>query len=132
MLEMGLTERGIDDIGDVSSIQLVVHKNNLLSEGDDLLRIEWEGHSITSADELYHTVWENFSGVTILKSPLDGRIESSDISYPWIEEESPLVNLAVSRECLARALPKLLSADEYLLQVSNLKPGRFSAAHDCS
>ena len=57
--------------------------------------MEWEGHWITSADELYHTVWETFSGMTHIKSPVSGVVEEVKIIPPSIclDDDTVLVKL---------------------------------------
>jgi len=126
LLEMGITERGLEDIGDISSVRWSAaieaflgntnqnnssnnSSNNITTSknaettngtatkqtssiddepinelelehelefeferGDELLRIHFDGHSITSADELYHTVWETFSDHASIRSPVKG------------------------------------------------------------
>ena len=82
-MEIGLTKRGLDDIGDVSSITTHSHHRHKEDRAEDkyvvdnkyhddllLCTIDWEGHSITGADELYHTVWETFERQTRIYSPI--------------------------------------------------------------
>ena len=45
-----------------------------LGVGDALLDIEWDGHRISAADELYHTRFETFTGLTTLTAPVAGRV----------------------------------------------------------
>lgn len=69
-VQMGLTQRGLDDIGDVVSITQPSHdQSNIITKGQELLRIHFEGHFITSADELYHTVWETYEDHLTIESP---------------------------------------------------------------
>ncbi len=72
ILELGLTERGLEDIGDVTSLQQSSTLSSL-KRGDELIQIHFDGHSITSADELYHTVWETFSDHLSIVSPVSGK-----------------------------------------------------------
>ena len=48
--------------------------DNAIKRGDNLVTIDWEGHTITDADELYHTIWETFTDQTTIKSPINGKI----------------------------------------------------------
>mmetsp|Transcript_3895 Transcript_3895/g.9285 ORF Transcript_3895/g.9285 Transcript_3895/m.9285 type:complete len:160 (-) Transcript_3895:73-552(-) len=83
ILEVGLTERGMEDIGDVTSVKQPLNK---LQKGDELLTIHFDGHSITSADELYHTVWETFSDQKSIMSPVSGKT-TDDSSLEALEED---------------------------------------------
>jgi hypothetical protein len=123
---MGLTKRGVEDIGDVSLILLERDPEESLSEGEDLLRINWDCHSITSADELYHTVWETVYGVTKLKSPVAGTIQATDIGNPWVDADDSLLSIAASEKSIANAFPKLMDEDAYNKLVEKLARGRFS------
>jgi hypothetical protein len=126
VLEMGLTKRGVEDIGDVSSILLERDPEESLSEGEDLLRINWDCHSITAADELYHTVWETVDGVTKLKSPVAGTIRATDIGNPWVDADDSLLSIAASEKSIANAFPNLMDEDAYNKFVEKIAPGRFS------
>ena len=46
-------------------------KGNLLPTSPDsvIMKIAWSGYKISDGDELYHTVWENASGVVDIKRP---------------------------------------------------------------
>ncbi len=84
ILEIGLTERGLEDIGDVTSLQ---QPNASFKRGDELLRINFDGHSITSADELYHTVWETFSDQLSIVAPVSGKATETESSLESLEED---------------------------------------------
>eukprot|EP00531_Pseudo-nitzschia_arenysensis_P016302 CAMPEP_0116157126 /NCGR_PEP_ID=MMETSP0329-20121206/23182_1 /TAXON_ID=697910 /ORGANISM="Pseudo-nitzschia arenysensis, Strain B593" /LENGTH=157 /DNA_ID=CAMNT_0003654221 /DNA_START=30 /DNA_END=503 /DNA_ORIENTATION=- len=84
ILEIGLTERGLEDIGDVTSLQ---QPKASFKRGDELLRINFDGHSITSADELYHTVWETFSDQLSIVSPVSGKATETESSLESLEED---------------------------------------------
>ena len=86
ILEIGLTDRGIEEIGDINYLQrcsdffksngsnIKQHDGAHVQRGDELLQIHFDGHSISSADELYHTVWESFSDHLSILSPVSGSI----------------------------------------------------------
>jgi hypothetical protein len=74
-LEIGITDRGWEDLGDITAISSQYHVHNTIKQGDCLLTLDWDGHRISTADELYHTVWDSISGKCSLHSPLDGKIE---------------------------------------------------------
>ena len=90
ILELGITERGLEDIGDITSLQQPANvfgyscgrRNEnagaAVQRGDELLQIHFDGHSISSADELYHTVWETFSDHLSILSPVSGKIVETE------------------------------------------------------
>ena len=43
----------------------------IVPRGKTVLNIEWQGHRISSADELYHTTWHNIEGVGSLLAPCE-------------------------------------------------------------
>mmetsp|Transcript_4354 Transcript_4354/g.11963 ORF Transcript_4354/g.11963 Transcript_4354/m.11963 type:complete len:209 (+) Transcript_4354:68-694(+) len=151
LLEIGLTPRGLEDIGDLAAIQSAVFQPKLstnhneeeeedpqrtIRRGDDLLTIEWQGHSITGADELYHTVWDSFEGRTQLKAPVSGRIRhvwgvgshgsfsSADCS---LDEDTVLAQLTGTAQDLAEACRQneLVNEKEYGRVVDTMPPGKF-------
>ena len=89
-VQVGLTERGLENIGDITAIESLVegtaasvHNNtqkmrtNLHSRVEReaaLVQIQWEAHRITTADELYHTQWDTLVDTTTIRSPLTGRL----------------------------------------------------------
>lgn len=140
-LEIGLTERGMEDVGDVTSIQFMVPKTNTtnIAKGQELLQIHYEGHSITSADELYHTVWETFTGKLSVYSPVTGQFlersatpttetQNQDCS---IDDTTTLVaNLITTKEEWESArMENLVGETCYLEAIRKLPRGKF-AEHD--
>lgn len=126
-LELGLTQRGIDDIGDVTSITLIPDRESTIRVGENVVRIEWDGHYRSEADELYHATWETYSEVTTLALPIEGRIVSADIDPPYyLEENVPLLRLATCQEALQANLPHLVTLQEYLHSVAKGAPGKFA------
>ena len=111
ILELGITERGLEDIGDVTSLQRLAAKETKagtrLKRGDELLRIHFDGHSITSADELYHTVWETFSDHLSILSPVSGRTAENEsdlnaslksLEEDGFDEETVLMDIETTQE----------------------------------
>ena len=122
ILELGLTERGLEDIGDFSKLtflkqQLDVSKRNFrevadnegscIRRGDGLVQIHYDGHSISSADELYHTVWESFSDHMSIISPVSGRMAETEpgmgvalnlMEQEGIDEESVLMGIETTED----------------------------------
>jgi glycine cleavage system H lipoate-binding protein len=126
-LEIGLTKRGLDDVGDMTLMRSMVSGNNV-SKGDSLLQIEWEGHGITSADELYHTVWESFSGTTNVETPVSGQVEHINIIHNTmcIEEDTVLAKLETTEAEWNSAMTKMVEEPEYLRIVGKIPLGKFA------
>jgi hypothetical protein len=127
-LEIGLTQRGLDDIGDLTLMKPLVSRAAAIHPGHKLLNLEWEGHSITSADELYHTVWESFSGVTTIESPVSGFVEEVEhSSNMYLDDDTILVKLTTTELELKAAKKSLLVKEpEYLRGLGCTPPGKFA------
>eukprot|EP00339_Tiarina_fusa_P019996 CAMPEP_0116996868 /NCGR_PEP_ID=MMETSP0472-20121206/520_1 /TAXON_ID=693140 ORGANISM="Tiarina fusus, Strain LIS" /NCGR_SAMPLE_ID=MMETSP0472 /ASSEMBLY_ACC=CAM_ASM_000603 /LENGTH=180 /DNA_ID=CAMNT_0004695611 /DNA_START=114 /DNA_END=656 /DNA_ORIENTATION=+ len=139
LVEIGFTARGMEDIGDV----LVLNKawnttettNQIVEPDTPLLHIEWEGHSITGADELYHTVWENFSGVSEVMTPLAGVVEAiNDKPSPrlWFDEDTVLAKVMTTKGEWIRAHKEriLIKEPAYIRHVQGLPRGLFAESED--
>ncbi|KAL3925978.1 MAG: hypothetical protein SGILL_000025 [Bacillariaceae sp.] len=150
-LKIGLTERGIEDIGDVTSVQSTVlsqqdrqnDKDFQVKRGQELLQIHFEGHAITAADELYHTSWETFSDQLNVVSPISGTLlsamdddDDNDGSIltneahddEIIDEDTVLARLKVKegdfqRQCMEH---NLVHEPQYIRLVQKSGPGKFS------
>ena len=127
---MGLTERGLQDIGDVTKVVQSSATSRRVEKGQELLQIHFEGHSITSADELYHTVWETFSDQINIVTPIAGSLGENEIEQnaDSIDEESVLVTLEVDEtEFQQRRVDQTLVHElQYLKMVQSMGPGKFS------
>lgn len=106
VLEIGLTDRGVQDIGNVQSV--IIQQNSTVRQGQDLLRVSWE------------------EGFTTLKSPVTGRIHETDISTPWIDADDYLLRMTASEKEVFSAFSRLVCEDSYNKIVQKLPPGRFS------
>lgn len=107
---------------------VVAHGTNV-RRGENLMRLEWEGHSITSADELYHTVWETFEGETSIKSPVAGTIEAvMDCDTEALDDETVLVRMTTTRKNMEEATREegLMRDMEYSRMLHSIKPGKFA------
>lgn len=120
-IEMGLTSHGLRDIGDVTSIRPATPKSvgvpRPIRVDEPLLLLDWEGYAITSADELYHAVWENDEGVHEVTSPLAGEIEeiaSLNPSREGIDDTDVLAVVVSKREELEQVARGWVGEDEYL------------------
>jgi hypothetical protein len=71
LVKVGLTERGVDDIGNVLRWVAPREDHSVgIPAGAELLKVEWDAYTITAADELYHTVWDNVSGSATFTTPV--------------------------------------------------------------
>jgi hypothetical protein len=81
---VGITKRGIDDIGSVIKYSLLSTPPPIqIQSQDTVISFNWEGYQRTEADELYHAVWETAEGTYELRSPLSGTI--SKYNEPELE-----------------------------------------------
>lgn len=134
MVEIGLSERGLADIGDITSLTAVqVQKERsgwFARAGDKLVVIDWDAHSITSADELYHTVWETFSEQTVVCAPIAGVVDEVNTISPLVEdldEDTVLVRMRTDAESLSQSSKHMLEHDDYTNLVAKIPPGRFES-----
>mmetsp|Transcript_70 Transcript_70/g.127 ORF Transcript_70/g.127 Transcript_70/m.127 type:complete len:187 (+) Transcript_70:338-898(+) len=148
LLEMGITERGLEDIGDITSVRWSaarhfdtngpgrteneIESTTRVRKGDELLQIHFDGHAITSADELYHTVWETFSDHVSIRSPIAGSIRHNErnvdelvesFELDGIDETTVLMEITATQEEWDRACrhESLVTELEYLNTIQ-LKP----------
>jgi hypothetical protein len=160
-LEIGITDRGLDDIGDIrniTSIHRSMKKSNnsqqLIQRGDELLQIHFDGHTRTSADELYHAIWETYSDNVSIQSPISGRIEIvvgddtdtdtdndtnnnnnnnidtifKSIVQNGIDEETVLIEIMTTEEEWKHACQQnsdFVNETEYLKIIQNIPRGSF-------
>ena len=134
-LEMGLTQRGLEDVGDVTAMKSMVVSSNhrhpsVVSQHDDLAIIEWEGFTRSSSDELYHAQWGTFSGETRLKAPINAIIKEINVvpNTFLIEEDTILATLEVETEDWEEQIrhKHVVGEFDYQQIVKNSGPGRFS------
>ena len=99
-MRVGLTDRALDDIGDVEAVVQLATIGKSVARASGLLRIDWEALHISDGDELYHTRWANVSGDHILSAPIAGTVA------------------AVNADALQRSrLGGVLNADEWLVEM---------------
>ena len=136
-LEMGLTQRGLEDVGDVTAMKALITTSNhhrqhhhSVSQHDDLAIIEWEGFTRSSSDELYHAQWGTFSGETRLKAPINAIIKEINVipNTFLIEEDTILATLEVETEDWEEQIrhKHVVGEFDYRQIVKNSGPGRFS------
>ena len=138
-IDVGITDRGLDDIGDVTSIENFIGKsdsidrsdrsslnNQKLKTGDDVLKINWDAHFISAADELYHTSWESISDTTTLVSPLGGTHGEICLEdETMIDSDTTLFTMRTDNECIQRRKGDFLHFDAYQEFVGTSEHGKF-------
>ena len=118
-VQVGMTERGREDIGDITAIESLVNgassqtttnqqmttKNIPMVNRDvALVQIQWEAHRITTADELYHTQWDTLVDTTTIRSPLTGRLttmfvgDHNDHDPQDFDTEDPIFEICIDDE----------------------------------
>ena len=70
-LSLGLTARGLEQIGDITFLRRLAQpeRGTVLAAGSPLVEVGWDGHRISNADELYHTIYEYVEGATLVSVP---------------------------------------------------------------
>lgn len=153
MVDVGLTKRGLDDIGDITSIQIIpsaFHKKTLekasqeevslpplplklpvhaVKYGQEIVKLNWDAHLITGADELYHTVWETISETTTIVAPVDGELVAIHCKEDdeWVDEDMVLFTLRTDGDLIEIHKRKnaWMQAEEYEEYVDSLEDGKF-------
>ena len=117
---------------DMTLMRTMVPEQATIRLGQDLLQVEWEGHKITSADELYHTVWETFSEMTTIVSPVAGVVEKLNVVPPslCVDDDTVLIKMTVTPEDWETAKREMIEEPEYLKMLCSITPGRFSEAEE--
>mmetsp|Transcript_15931 Transcript_15931/g.24130 ORF Transcript_15931/g.24130 Transcript_15931/m.24130 type:complete len:203 (+) Transcript_15931:107-715(+) len=154
-VDVGITNRGLEDIGDVHNYEfregnivglnkndgykiLESNRRRLLKSGRDIvLDIYWDAHLITAADELYHTIWETVSEITHITSPVDGFIEKYNTALlpkrksgsmqilPILDEGMTLFTLRTKYECIESQMKNMCCEDQYREIIKRSKRGKF-------
>ena len=91
-LRIGLTRRGLEDVGDVHTVAARQKPGTSVAPGVPLLSIGWDALKISDADELYHTTWSAVEGETIITSPVVADVVGHSTAKA-IDEEDWLVEL---------------------------------------
>lgn len=55
----------------------------IVNRGEEVMKISWHGHSITRADELYHTVWETLEDDFVVRAPMRGTLLEVATEQCW-------------------------------------------------
>jgi len=129
-VKIGLTPRGLDDIGSVVSVTPGKSPvGRAVASGQELLNIEWEGHRISNADELYHTKWEGISGVKSVIAPCSGTLTSlwSYSEGRPLDTDTCLAEMLVDRPALQGATG-LVDETNYQKFLMSAPAGTFAEA----
>lgn len=112
-VQVGLTEKGLERIGDITRITSVTNTN--VATGQELLKIDWEGYTRTEADELYHAVWDSIEGHHIIHSPVNGKLfATADLEQEGeIDEGTVLAQVQCSDDDLHFAAKTWVTWNEY-------------------
>ena len=156
---LGFTDRGLEDVGTVWSVNRAVEDGARVGAGDELLQIEcaeqppifhhpppltnfphprrrWDGHQVTTADELYHTRWATVDGVASLRAPVGATVVGVNEAAlaraavgKTLDSGEWLVALRVDSDAELR---ELSDHQAYASRVAEGAPGLFAASelHD--
>jgi hypothetical protein len=125
-VEIGLTDRCLQDLGDIQKMYSEFALNKNVSKDDTVLSLDWDGYKITDGDEMYHTAWTNVQGTYTITSPVNGRLEYLANDTDIIDEDQVLVVLSTTEESLVAAIQLLVHEDEYEKLKYSMPPGTFS------
>lgn len=135
-IQVGLTQRGLDDIGDISHVErklptsrqqkngcqqqdqhhLMIGPLEEVKRQQEFLKIIHDGHAITAADEMYHTVWDTITEEVSIASPADGWVTSSvsaachkdedeDRIARHVDDETILMDMITTKEEVEHVFP---------------------------
>ena len=136
VFRVGLTERALDDVGEVDEVQLVAAVGEAVAPHAALLRIRWQALHISDGDELYHTKWANVEGEHTLAAPCPARVVAvneqllaTDRRPPGglvLDEGDWLVELAVAEG----DAPLLVDAATYAKTAGSAGDNTFGASEE--
>jgi hypothetical protein len=125
-VEIGLTDRCLQDLGDIQRLYSDYLVGKPVTNGKAILRLDWDGYMITDGDEMYHTVWKNIEGTYTIKSPVDGKLEYMASKTDIIDEDQVLLEISTTEESLGRAIQYLVCEEEYDKLKEFTPPGTFA------
>ncbi|KAL1510863.1 hypothetical protein AB1Y20_005695 [Prymnesium parvum] len=127
--EIGLTARGLQDVGTVHAWKCVREVGGAVSAAEPLIHIDWDGQQISDGDELYHTTWNTVEGRTTLRAPMDGVLLFLHDGSGPIDPQTRLAELRVDKPGLNGA-KGLMNEEAYMRAVEGLSPGMFGGEED--
>lgn len=132
LMNVGLTPRGLEDIGDINTItsKYNAQDSQRINFGDEIIEIEWDGHVHTEADELYHAVWETFTNATIIPSPISGVIRNVHVVdrpsiHTVVDEETTLFTVEIDKKSFEKLPDTFVDEKTYDKHVERLPRGTF-------
>jgi glycine cleavage system H lipoate-binding protein len=124
LVQLGLTDFGVDQIGNIQALKLKAKLGEPLAKGEPICDLDWEGFIITDGDELYHTRWDNREGKHTIHAPFS-ILEVQEVNEKALKDPDTAV---VDGEWLLRMRIKnddfatLLNEDEYAKHCDSLAP----------
>ena len=87
---LGFTRAGVERIGSVVGAERVAGVGEAAAPGTALLTLQWEGYTLSSADELYHSVWTNIEGTAHLLAPIPCSVSKFNDLEALLDQQGPL------------------------------------------
>ena len=125
-VQIGITDRCLQDLGDVQKIYSDFHTLQPISNGETVLSLDWDGYSITDGDEMYHTVWKNIEGTFTIKSPIDGTIDYISVNPDFMDEDQVLIEISTTGALMGPFMESLVCEEEYNRWNESVPPGTFA------
>jgi hypothetical protein len=110
-VEIGMTDRGISELGEISGIQQHKSIRDTVRQGDEVLSLAWGYHVIKTINE---PSWTVVSGTYRLRAPVCGKIEYIMDSQDICNEDEVLLTLSADADSVQDAIFPLVTEREYL------------------
>lgn len=137
-VQWGLTADGMDRLGDVTHLASLVEPSlevyngqtsttTVVQQGQDVLRVCWEGYEWTAADELYHTIWQSIEGTQVITSPVTGKVvHVVDSETTVVDEDIAWVEMECHEQDVLHAATRWVDEASYKRWIKTLVPSKFS------
>ena len=124
---IGITSRGLEDIGSIDDIIPLVKTGGIIMQNRPFIEIGWTAYRISTADELYHTAWENIEGSYTIEGPISctlRKLHDNILLNPEdISDKTWLVEVELNEE---ESQPYLLDRSSYNEHISRISRGLFA------
>lgn len=110
-VEIGMTDRGISELGEISGIHPKKSIHDPVRQGNEVLALDWDYHVIKTINE---PSWTVVSGTYRLRAPVRGTIEYIMDSQDIDTEDEVLLTLSTNADRLQEAIFPLVTEREYL------------------